>query len=54
VRGDGYSAEEAWGKGELVAAELGDCFEDADGFVGDFGTDAVSGEDCNFELHAFP
>ena len=52
--GDGYSAEEAWGEGEVVAAEFGDGFEDVDGFVGDFGADAVAGEDCNFELHAFP
>ena len=43
VGGDGYSAEQAFGKGEVVAAELGYRFEDADGFVGDFGADAVSG-----------
>ena len=38
-------------KREVVAAELGDGFEDADGFAGDFGADAVAGEDCDFELH---
>ncbi len=49
--GDGYSAEEEWGEGEVVAAELGDGFEDVDGFVGDFGADAVAGEDGYLETH---
>jgi hypothetical protein len=34
-----------------VAAELGDGFEDVDGFVGDFGTDAVAGEDGYLQTH---
>ena len=33
---------------------FGDGVEDVDGFVGDFGADAVAGEDCNLELHGCP
>ena len=47
-RGDGDSAEQERDEGEVVAAELGDGFEDVDGFVGDFGADAVAGEDGYF------
>ena len=32
-------------EGEVVAAEFGDGAEDIDGFVRDFGADAVAGED---------
>ena len=49
--GDGDAADEGFGEGEVVAAELGDGFEDVDGFAGDFGADAVAGEDCDLELH---
>ena len=38
-------------EGEVVAAELGYGLEDVDGFVGDFGADAVAGEDGYLELH---
>ncbi len=51
---DGDSADEERDEGEVVAAELGDGFEDVDGFVGDFGADAVAGEDGYLELHTFP
>jgi len=34
-----------------VAAELGYRAQDSSGFIGDFGADAVAGEDCNFEAH---
>ena len=37
---------------ELVAEGCGYGFEDTDGFVGHFGTDAVSGEDCDLQEHA--
>ena len=30
---------------------FGDGLEDVDGFVGDFGADAVAGEDGDLELH---
>ena len=49
---DGDSAEEQRDEGEVVAAELGDGFEDVDGFVGDFGADAVAGEDGYLETHS--
>ena len=48
---DGDSADEQRDEGEVVAAELGDGFEDVDGFVGDFGADAVAGEDGYLESH---
>ena len=51
--GDGDAADEGFGEGEVVAAELGDGLEDVDGFAGDFGADAVSGEDGDLELHGF-
>ena len=54
VGGDGDAADEGFGEGEVVAAELGDGSENADGFAGDFGADAVAGEDCDLELHALP
>ncbi len=38
-------------EGEVVAAELGYRAEDVGGLLGDFGADAVAGEDCNFETH---
>ena len=47
---DGDSADEQRDEGEVVAAELGDGFEDVDGFVGDFGADAVAGEDGYLEI----
>ncbi len=50
---DGDSADEGFGEGEVVAAEFGYGFEDVDGFVGDFGADAVAGEDGDLELHSF-
>ena len=50
--GDGDSADEERDEGEVVAAELGDGFEDVDGFVGDFGADAVAGEDGYLETHS--
>ena len=34
-----------------MAAELGYGTQDVGGFTGDFGADAVAGEDCNFEAH---
>ncbi len=49
---DGDSAEEQRDEGEVVAAELGDGLEDVDGFVGDFGADAVAGEDGYLETHS--
>ncbi len=48
---DGDAADEAFDKGEVVAAKFGDCAEDVGGFAGDFGADAVAGEDCKFETH---
>ena len=48
---DRDAADESFGEGEVVAAELGDGLEDVDGFAGDFGADAVSGEDGDLELH---
>ena len=34
-----------------MAAELGDSFEYVDGFAGDFGADAVAGEDGYLQTH---
>ncbi len=50
--GDGDAADEAFGEGEVVAAEFGDGAEDVGGFAGDFGADAVAGEDGNLESHS--
>ena len=49
--GDGDAADEAFDEGEVVAAEFGYRAKDVGGFAGDFGADAVAGEDCNFETH---
>ncbi len=49
---DGDSAEEQGDEGEVVAAEFGDGLQDVDGFVGDFGADAVAGEDGYLETHS--
>ena len=49
--GDGDAADQAFDKGEVVAAKLGNRTKDVGGFAGDFGADAVAGEDCNFETH---
>ncbi len=51
VCGDGGSADEAFDEGEVVAAEFGYGAQDVGGFTGDFGADAVAGEDCNFQAH---
>jgi hypothetical protein len=50
--GDGDAADEQGHEGEVVAAELGDGAQDGDCFVGDFGADAVAGEDGYLKLHA--
>ena len=49
--GDGDAADEACDEDEVVAAEFGDGAENIGGLLGDFGADAVAGEDCNFETH---
>jgi hypothetical protein len=36
-----------------IAILAGDGAEDVDGFVGDFGADAVAGCDQNLQLHAY-
>ena len=50
VCGDGDAADEGFTEGEGVAAELGNGFEDVDGFAGDFGADAVAGQDCDVQV----
>ena len=50
---DGDSADEAFDEGEVVAAEFGYGAQDVGGLLGDFGADAVAGEDCNFQTHLF-
>jgi hypothetical protein len=50
--GDGDAADQGFGEAEVVAAELGDSLENFNGFAGDFGADAVSGEDCDLQLHS--
>ena len=54
--GDGDAADEGFGEGEGVSAELADCFEDADGFRGDLGADAVAGQTATamLKLHCLP
>jgi hypothetical protein len=51
-RVNGDSADQQRHEGEVVAAELGDGFEDVDGFVGDFRADAVAGEDGYLKTHS--
>ena len=45
------TAEQALGEAEGVIPLAGDVFEHADGLAGDFGPDAIAGEDENVELH---
>ncbi len=45
------ATDEAFDEGEFVATELGYCAEDVGGLLGNFGADAVTGEDCNLEAH---
>ena len=42
---DGHAADAALGKGEFVPAQLGHVAQNRDRFVGDFGADAVAGDD---------
>ena len=49
VCGDGDAADEGFVEGEVVGAVVGDLLEDGDGFAGDFGADAVAGEDGDVE-----
>ena len=51
-RSDGDAADQAFDEGELVAAKFCDGAQDVRGFAGNFRTDAVAGEDCNFETHS--
>ena len=54
VGGDGDAADGQWQELEDVAAMVGDGGDDIDGFVGHFGADAVSFEECDFEVHGSP
>jgi hypothetical protein len=49
--GDSCATDETFGKDELVAAEFGYSAKNVGGLLGDFGADAVAGENCNLEAH---
>jgi len=51
VLDDGHAADAALGKREFMPAQLSHVAQNRDRFVGNFGTDAIAGDDQNSEFH---